>query len=409
MTATRFFDVVIVGAGHAGAQCAVALRQQGFDGSIALVGAEPDPPYDRTCLSKDYLAGTKPFERMLLRPPGFWAERNIAHLSDTTIVAVRPDLREVRTSAGERIGWTWLIWAAGGKPRRLSCPGVQHAGVHTIRSRADVDMITKELPGADQVTIVGGGYVGLETAAVLAAAGKRVTLVHSSPRLLSRVAGEPVARFLEQEHRRRGVDVRTSMTVTEIEGRGGRVEAVRLSDGSRVRSQLVIVGIGILPCVELLREAGARGTDGVDVDDHCRTSIPGTLAIGDCAAHPNRYAGRPIRIESIQNANDQAATAARLIAGKPQPYDALPWFWSHQYEFKLQSAGLAAGHDDMIVRGDPSDGSFSVVYLRDDVPVALDAINAVRDFIQGKHLIQQRLPICRRRLASGEPLKDLAA
>lgn len=406
----KSFDVAVVGAGHSGAQCAISLRQQGFGGSIALIGAEPHLPYDRPSLSKDYLAGTRPFERMLLRPGTFWEERSIAIFSGCTVTEVLPAEHRILTAVGRTFTYGTLVWAAGGRARRLACPGAGLNGVHTIRSRSDVDALLDNLGEARRIAIVGGGYIGLEAAAVLAQTGREITLLHSTARLLSRSVGAPISEFLQAEHRSRGVDVRTRTKVTSIDG-SGKAEKVRLADGSEISADVVIVGIGIEPAVEPLIAAGASGGDGVHIDEHCRTSLPGVLSIGDCAAHLNRYAGdRRVRLESIQNANDQAVTAARLIAGSPSPYSAIPWFWSNQYDLKLQTVGLSTDHDEQVVRGDPTSRSFSVAYLNEGAVIAFDCINSVKDFTQARLLVERGDRIDPQRLAKrDEPLKAMAA
>jgi 3-phenylpropionate/trans-cinnamate dioxygenase ferredoxin reductase subunit len=397
------FDVLIVGAGHAGASAAIALRQAGFAGSIGLLGDEPWPPYERPPLSKDYLAGTRPFERMLIRPPAFWAERAITLLPGRRVEAVDPDVCQVRLADGERIGWGRLLWAAGGTPRRLPVPGAELPGVHAVRTRADIDAIASALPAVRQVAIIGGGYIGLEAAAVLRKLGKAVTVLEAQPRLLARVAGQAVADFIAAEHRAHGVDVRLGVQVTRLlPGPDGRAAGVALGDGAMVPADLVIVGIGIVPAVGPLLAAGALGSDGVDVDAHGRTSLPGIWAAGDCARHANAFAGGAcLRLESVQNANDQAAAAARDMAGQPRPYAAVPWFWSDQYDLKLQTVGLQAGHDSAIVRGDPATRRFSVVYLRQGRVVALDCINSPRDYAQGRALVAAGVPA-----PSGDGLAD---
>ncbi len=335
----KHYDVLIVGAGHGGAQAAIVLRQSGFAGAIALVGDEPELPYERPPLSKEYLAGEKSFERLLIRPPAFWEERDVAMLTGRHVAAVDPAAHTVTTEDGESIGYGMLVWAAGGKPRRLACRGHDLAGVHTVRTRTDVDAMIAELPGVERVAVVGGGYIGLEAAAVLTKLGRRVTLVETLDRVLARVAGEPLSRFFEAEHRAHGVDVRLEARVDAIEGRG-RATGIRLADGEVVPAEMVVVGIGIAPAIGPLLAAGAVGGDGVLVDAQCRTSLAGVFAVGDCARHVNRYASdRPIRLESVQNASDQASVAAKTIAGIDAAYDAVPWFWSNQYDLKLQTVG----------------------------------------------------------------------
>jgi 3-phenylpropionate/trans-cinnamate dioxygenase ferredoxin reductase subunit len=402
-------DVVIVGAGHAGAQAAIQLRQLGFAGSIALIGAEAEPPYERPPLSKEYLAGEKDFERMLIRPEAFWAERGVEIILGTTILAVDPETKVLIARGGERFGYGKLIWAAGGEPRRLGCEGGDLAGVHVVRRRADSDAIRAELDGVECVAVVGGGYIGLETAAVLRKLGKRVVLLEALDRLLARVAGPEISSFYEAEHRARGVDVRLGATVASIVGESGRVAGVRLRDGALAEAQMVIVGIGVEAAVAPLLAAGASGANGIDVDSCCRTSLPDVYAIGDCAAHENFFAGGlRIRLESVQNAHDQAATAARAIVGDQQPYDAVPWFWSNQYDLRLQTVGLSVGHDSTIVRGRPDERSFSVLYLLAGRVIALDCVNATRDYVQGRKLVVERRVVAPERLADASvPLKEL--
>lgn len=382
------FDVAIVGAGHGGAQAAIQLRQLGFAGTIGLIGAEAELPYERPPLSKDYLAGEKPFERMLIRPESFWAERGIERVPATWIVAVDAQAKALTADDGRRFGYDTLVWAAGGTPRRLRCEGGELAGVHAVRSRADVDAIRAELPRARRVAVVGGGYIGLEAAAVLRTMGKEVVLVEALDRVLARVAGVDISRFYEEEHRKRGVDLRLGATVVAILGRDGRAAGVRLQDGVEVEAELVVAGIGIDAGTEPLLAAGAAGGNGVEVDSHCRTSLPGVFAVGDCAAHENRFAGGVrIRLESVQNAHDQATTAAKAIVGRPEPYAAVPWFWSNQWDLALKTVGLSVGHDQAVIRGRPEGRSFAVVYLREGRVVALDCVNATRDYAQGRKLV----------------------
>ena len=404
-------DVVIVGGGHAGAQAAVALRQHGFAGAIAVVSEEGDLPYERPPLSKDYLSGEKPFERILIRPAAFWNDKQIDMLLGRRVVSVDARAHVLGLSDGSVMAYRTLIWAAGGVPKRLAGAGDDLAGIHSIRTRADVDRLVGELDAVTRAAVIGGGYIGLEAAAVLSKFGKHVTLLEALPRVLARVAGEPLSRFYEAEHRARGVDLRLGVDVAGIEGRDGAVCGVRLADGRTIDCEMVIVGIGIAPAVAPLLAAGAAGADGVDVDEYCRTSLPDIFAIGDCAAHINAFGGgRRIRLESVQNANDQAAVAAKFIAGKPQPYDAAPWFWSNQYDLRLQTIGLSGGHDSAVVRGDVASRSFSVVYLSKGRVVALDCVNAAKDYAQGRALVAASAAIPPDQLAdASRPLKDLAA
>jgi 3-phenylpropionate/trans-cinnamate dioxygenase ferredoxin reductase subunit len=394
------YDIAIVGAGHAGAQAAIQLRQLGFAGSIALIGAEPELPYERPPLSKEYLAGEKEFERMLVRPETFWAERGVALVPGTRITAVDPAAKLLTAEGGEGLGYGALIWAAGGVPRRLGCEGADLAGVHLVRSKADSDAIRAGLDEVECVAVVGGGYIGLETAAVLRKLGKKVVLLEALDRVLARVAGPEISRFYEAEHRARGVDVRLGASVASIVGSDGRVAALRLQDGSTVEAEMAIVGIGVEAAVAPLLAAGATGANGVDVDSSCRTSLPDIYAVGDCAAHENSFAGGlRIRLESVQNAHDQATAAAKAIVGRPEPYEAIPWFWSNQYDLRLQTVGLSVGHDRTVVRGRPEDRSFSVLYLLEGRVIALDCVNATRDYVQGRKLVLERKVVPTERLA----------
>jgi 3-phenylpropionate/trans-cinnamate dioxygenase ferredoxin reductase subunit len=382
------FDVLIIGAGHAGAQAAASLRQLNFPGSIGLLTEEADFPYERPPLSKDYLAGDKSFDSIVLRQPDFWAARDIILLRGLRAQSIDPALRIVNTEGGVSIGYGTLIWAAGGHARRLSCTGHHLAGVHTVRSRADVDAMRAELETTSNVVVIGGGYIGLEAAAVLRKLGRTVTVVEMQNRVLARVAGEPLSRFYEAEHRAHGVTIQLETAVDCIEERNGRACGVRLGTGRVLPADMVVVGIGIIPAVQPLIDAGATCGNGVHVDEYCRTSLPNIYAIGDCAAHINRFAaGARIRLESVQNAADQAGVAAKSIAGTPIAYDQVPWFWSNQYDLKLQTIGLSLGYNDIVVRGEPASRSFSLVYVRQGRVIALDCVNAMRDYVQGKALV----------------------
>ena len=404
----QHFDVVIVGGGHGGAQAAIALRTQGFAGSIAIVGRETEPPYERPPLSKEYLAQEKPFERLYLRPREYWADKQVELLLGREVTALDAAARQITCADGSSLTYGDLIWATGGDPRRLSCPGADLAGIHYVRTRADVDGLMAELPQVRHAVVIGGGYIGLEAAAVLSKLGKQVTLLEALPRVLARVAGEDLSRFFEGEHRAHGVDLRTGMAVEAIEGEG-RVSGVKLADGTVIPADVVIVGIGIVPSIGVLVAAGAAGGNGVDVDERCRISLPHVFAIGDCAAHANSFAdGAVIRLESVQNANDMATVVAKVITGQDASYGATPWFWSNQYDLKLQTVGLSAGHDATVLRGDPATRSFSVIYLRQGKVIALDSVNCAKDYAQGRKLVEQRVAADPAALVDPAiPLKDL--
>ena len=374
-----------------------------------MIGEEPYPPYERPPLSKDYLSGRKSFERMLLRPQAFWAANAIDMRLGRRVIQVLPDPHRVAVDDNTWIGYGRLIWAAGGQPRHLTCAGHELAGVHCIRTRTDVDRLTLDLAQASRIVVIGGGYIGLESAATLRRLGRQVTVVEALDRVLARVTGEALSRFYERVHEAEGVELKLNATVTRIEGVAGRVNGVRLADGTLLPADLVIVGIGIIPQVGPLRDAGAESANGVKVDAQCRTTLADIHAIGDCAAHPNAFADQAlIRLESIQNATDQALTVAKVIAGQAATYDALPWFWSEQYDLRLQTVGLSHGHDTAVVRGRCETRSFSIVYLKQGRVIALDCVNMPRDFTQGRRLILQRASPEPAQLADSEvPLKSL--
>ncbi len=403
------YDVVIVGAGHGGAQATLLLRQTGFEGSIALIGDEKDPPYERPPLSKDYMAGDKPFDRILIRPSTFWTDRKVDLLLGHRVRKVDPVAKTVSIREEQQIGYDKLIWSTGGTPRPLTCPGATARGIYSIRRRSDVDAIKSQLNDVMHVTIIGGGYIGLETAAVLTKLGKKVTLLEAQPRVLARVAGEELSLFYEAEHRAHGVDLHTSAEIEGIEETKSVARAVILTDGTRIPADIIIVGIGIIAETAPLIAAGATGGNGIDVDTYCRTSLPDIYAIGDCACHANPFArGEKIRLESVQNANDQAKVAVQHIIGHPIEYNVVPWFWSDQYDLRLQTIGLSTGHDQTILRGSAENRSFSVLYLLGGRLIALDCVNAVKDYVQGKAHILSGAILDQRQLADPTcPLKEV--
>jgi NADPH-dependent 2,4-dienoyl-CoA reductase/sulfur reductase-like enzyme len=386
---TQHADVVIVGTGHGGAQAAIALRQQGFAGSILMIGRDNAPPYERPPLSKEYLAGDKGFERIMIRPEKFWGEKDIALRLGAAVTAIDPAAHSLTLSDGGHVGYGQLIWSGGGDPRRLPVPGAVLRQVFYVRDKADADAMMQALEaGAKRAVVIGGGYIGLEAAAVLRKLGCEVTLVEMLPRLLARVAGEELSDFYAAEHRRQGVDVRLETGVHSVLGTD-KVTGVRLDSGEEVPCDMVVVGIGIVPAVAPLIAAGAAGSSGVDVDEFCRTTLDDIYAIGDCAAHANDFAGGAvIRLESVQNAHDMANTVAKAIMGEKEPYHALPWFWSNQYDLKLQTAGLSLGFDATVLRGDPAERKFTVVYMKGGVPIAFDCVGTMKDYVQARKLLE---------------------
>lgn len=385
--------VLIVGAGQAGAYAAIALRQQGYAGAITMIGDEASLPYERPPLSKEYFNGEKPFERLLIRPEYFWKEREITVLTGQRVTSVDPVAHTVATDQGMSLHYHQCIWAAGGRPRQLSCPGAALKGIYGFRTKDHADEILKKLGTVERIVIIGGGYIGLESASALVKKGKSVTLLEAGNRVLSRVAGEAISSYFESLHKRNGVDIRTGVCLDGFVGTS-HVEAVRLASGEEIGCDMVIVGIGIIPCVEPLLAAGAKGGNGVEVNAQCQTSLEDIYAIGDCALHYNRFAnGQAVRLESVQNANDQALVAAQTIVGKTISYDSMPWFWSNQYHTRLQTIGLSGGYDQEIVKGNPDQDCFSVVYLKGESIVAIDCINSPKEFVQGRKLIHQKFVV----------------
>ncbi|WP_288411409.1 FAD-dependent oxidoreductase [uncultured Acinetobacter sp.] len=388
------YDVIIVGTGHAGAQTAVALRQQGFTGSILMIGEELHLPYERPPLSKEYFSGEKTFERILLRPEQFWQDKKIDLKLGQRVIQIDAQSHRILTQQNYEYHYDKLIWATGGKPRRLSCEGAALEGIHYIRNREDVDRINQELDRVQKCVIIGGGYIGLEAASALRKINRDVTLVEGQSRVLARVAGPIISDFYQQYHQEKGVEFYLGQGVDYLEGDQGRVHTVILANGTRIATDMVIVGIGLNPEVNVLVEAGAAFSNGIETDRRCRTSLVDIFAIGDCANHENFFAdGQRIRLESVQNANDQAMIVTKEILDKGEDYAAVPWFWSNQYDLKLQTIGLSIGYDQEILRGEPDSGSFTVIYLREGKIIAIDCVNRPSDFIQGKAIIQQSIYI----------------
>jgi 3-phenylpropionate/trans-cinnamate dioxygenase ferredoxin reductase subunit len=404
------YGTVIVGAGHAGTQAAASLIAAGYDDGVAVLSDEPMLPYDRPSLSKGYLTGDSQYDDILLRTEDFWRAPGIGLIATAAVVAIDPSEHIVELADGRRYQYASLIWAAGGSARRLQIPGAELAGIHTVRGFADVERLRDESRRAASAVIIGGGYIGLESAASLRSIGVDVTVVEVADRLLARVAGPTVAEHFLQRHRAAGAQVRTQASAIEFCGDEGRVRSVLLGTGDMLKADIVIVGVGLVPNVVPLVAAGADVSNGLDVDEHCRTSIPDVYAIGDCVNFPiPLYGRRRVRLESVQNAVDQARVAAGAILGEERTYDPVPWFWSHQYDVRFQTVGILTGYDDEVVRCDPERGSFSVVYLKDSVILAVDAVNAPKDFAQAKAIVGRAFHGSRAELAdSTRSLKEVA-
>ncbi|MBE0455112.1 NAD(P)/FAD-dependent oxidoreductase [Roseovarius autotrophicus] len=375
--------VVVIGAGQAGATLVAKLRGEGHDGAITLIGEEPVPPYQRPPLSKKYLLGDMALERLYLRPESYYAEAGIDLRTGARVTGIDRGAREVVIGA-ERLGYAHLVLATGSVPRRLPpAIGGDLAGVHVVRTLADVDAMAPGFVAGAKVLIVGGGYIGLEAAAVAAARGMDVVLIEMADRILKRVAARETSDYFRALHGRHGVDIREGVGLERLSGEG-RVRGARLSDGSEIGVDMVIVGIGIAPATGLAEAAGLVIENGIAVDELGRTSDPVIWAAGDCASFP--YKGGRLRLESVPNAIDMADCVAGNIMGRAVPYVPRPWFWSDQYDVKLQIAGLNAGFDRVVTRA--AEGAFSVWYYEGTMLRAVDAMNDPRAYMVGKRLIE---------------------
>jgi 3-phenylpropionate/trans-cinnamate dioxygenase ferredoxin reductase subunit len=389
MTGTDSDAAIVVGGGQAGAQCAISLRQHGWTGAIVMIAAEETLPYQRPPLSKAYLAGEMTADRLLLRDQTFYDAQNIQMRLGESVTAIDRRDNVVVTSEGEVFPFAKLFLATGTRPRKLSVPGIHLDGIGYLRGIADVRRLQPAFQSASNLAVIGGGYIGLEVAAIARKRGMNVTVVEAGERLLGRVTGEFVSDFFAEMHRAKGVDIRLRTTIAAFEGERG-VRAMRLSSGEELPCDLAVIGIGVDANDELAMYSGidVEPGAGIVVDPAMRTSDLNIYAIGDCALANNPFAGRRQRIESVANAIEQGRVAAAHAAGVTVPVPAVPWFWSDQYDVKLQSAGLLSkGYDQTVVRGDPSSGRFSVFYLQGRALVALDAINAAADFNVAKRII----------------------
>ncbi|CDZ87104.1 FAD-dependent oxidoreductase [Rhodococcus ruber] len=388
---------LIVGASHAGVQLATSLRQEGWSGEIVLIDEESALPYQRPPLSKAYLAGKSTLDELAIRSAEFYTKQRI-QLLDATVEAIDRSAGHLALSTGDALPYDKLALCIGARPRRLRIPGADLAGVHYLRTAADVELIREATSPGRRAVIVGGGYIGLETAASLRALGLEVTVLEATQRVLERVTAPEVSAFFDRIHREEGVNIRTSALVEALSG-DGRVREVVLASGESVPADLVIVGIGIEPNTELAAAAGLAVGNGVVIDNQARTSDPDIVAAGDCASHDMARYGRRIRLECVPSAGEQAKVAAATICGKSKEIAALPWFWSDQYDLKLQIAGLNTGYDEVVLSGDPTrDRAFTCFYLRAGELIAADCINRPRDFMSSKRVITQQLPIDRAEL-----------
>jgi 3-phenylpropionate/trans-cinnamate dioxygenase ferredoxin reductase component len=378
--------VVIIGTGQAGFQTAASLRTEGYLEPITLIGEEPHIPYQRPPLSKGFALGTQDLESVELRPAKFYVDHKIDLLVNERAVSIDRANHIVTTASGKRLPYRTLVLATGGRNRVLDVPGVQLDGILYLRSLSEAITLKERFKNAHYVTVIGGGFVGLELAAVAATLGKSVTVFEMLPRLMSRLVAPIISDFFRNLHSGHGVKICCNARVSNFTGAQGKVEKVVLADGSAHPTDLVLVGIGILPNVELARDAGLNVANGISVNECLQTSGKNIYAIGDCAEHLCVFAGARVRLESVQNAADQAQCVAATIAGRASPYRALPWFWTDQFDTKLQMAGISQAHDRIVTRGSMESGKLSVFYFRGNRLVAVDSINRPLD-----HMISRKL------------------
>jgi 3-phenylpropionate/trans-cinnamate dioxygenase ferredoxin reductase component len=384
--------IIVLGAGHAGAQIVESLRGGGFDGKLILIGDEAHRPYDRPATSKELLSGGVDIDRIYLKREQFYTDKNIDLRLEVTATAIDRAKRTVTLSTGEALSYDKLVIATGARPRRLQVPGADLDGVFYLRSLADSRAIAARLGPGKKLAIVGGGYVGLEVAASATKLGCKVAVIEMLERLLARVAGAEIADFYADAHRAAGVDLHFGVVIEGFVGEGS-LRAVRLTDGTEIPADAVVVGIGAIPNTELAAAAGLAVENGIVVDDCGRTSDPAIFAVGDATNHPNDLLGKRLRLESVPAAMGQARAAASAILGNPKPFHEIPWFWSDQYDIKLQIVGMSEIGDQIVLRGNPADRRFAAFYLRKGKIVAVNAVNSAKDFMVGKKLILEgRVP-----------------
>lgn len=402
--------VVILGAGQAGGEIAQRLRQGGFEGDITLIGEEPLAPYQRPPLSKKYLAGEFDAARVLLRPESVYAQERIALLTNTRAVWIDRAGKRVRLEGGRELAYDALVLATGAKPRKLPLAGADLAGVHLFRTVADVDAIRPGFQPGAKLVVVGAGYIGLEVAAVARLSGLDVTIIETAARPLARVTSPEVAGFFLDEHTNKGVRFALGAQPALIKGQE-RVTGVRLADGTELEADMVVAGIGVTPETSLAQHSGLKVDDGIVTGADCRTEDPAVFAIGDCARRPiSFYDNRLVRLESVHNAIEGAKIIVAQILGKPAPTLETPWFWSDQYDLKLQIAGLFHGYDHIVQRGDMKDRSFAIFYYKGPRLIAVDAVNRPGEYLGAKALIQKGLSVPPETLMDqSKSMKDIVA
>jgi 3-phenylpropionate/trans-cinnamate dioxygenase ferredoxin reductase subunit len=401
--------IVIAGAGHAASQVVASLRQYNFEGKIVLVGEEPYLPYQRPPLSKSFLAGESDLAELYLRAPEFYQDAAVDVRLDTRIETIDRAAKSLRLSDGSELNYDKLALTTGSRVRRLPIAGADLSGIYYLRDIADVEQIQSHVKPGARAVIVGGGYIGLEVAAVCATRGIEVVVLEMESRVMNRVVDPVVSEFYQRRHQAEGVRIVTGVRVESFEGNSG-LQRVICADGSSYEADFAVVGVGILPNSELAEEAGLAVDNGIVVDKYAATNDPDIVAAGDCTNHPSHFYEKQIRLESVQNAVDQAKVAAATLCGEEKEYASIPWFWSDQYDIKLQIVGLSQGHDETVVRGDPQSGAFAVFYLKEGRIIAVDAINKPQEFMLSKRLIPKGLQIPPDRLRDTEiSMREMAS
>ena len=383
--------IVILGAGQAGAQLADSLRREGYDGSITLIGDETEPPYQRPPLSKTYLMGSFDAARLPLRAEAFYTDREINLRLGVSAEAIDRTAKTIHISDGETLIYDTLVIATGTRVRVPPITGVDGPRVYPLRSVAHSEAVKTALEIAQNVVVIGGGFIGLETASAANTMGKSVVVIEAMDRLMQRAVGAPVSSFFHNLHAQKGVELIYSARVAEIVDEGNQ-SSVRLEDGRAYPADLVILGAGVIPNQDIAERCELACSNGIDVDEFCQTSDPDIYAIGDISNHPNALTGRKLRLESVQNATDQARALAKTLTGNRTPYLAVPWFWSDQYDVKLQMAGLSGGHDEHVLRGASDGTSFSVFYYKSGRLLAVDSINAPADHMAARKILAKDDP-----------------
>lgn len=400
-------SVVIVGASHAATELIASLRKHGWNGQITLIGDEPNLPYQRPPLSKTYFKGDVEAEKLLIRPASFYEKDEVELKLGQRVSRIHRDDKTVELESGETLPYSYLVLATGTRARRLPIEGADSPKVNYLRSLQDVDHIKSQLNTQAKLLIVGAGYIGLEVAASAVKQGMEVIVFEAMDRVLARVTSPTVSEFYQHLHQHEGVDIRLNSVLEKFEQTETGVQTVT-SDGQRIEFDSVLVGIGVVPNIELAERAGLTCENGIKVNEFTQTDDPTIFAVGDCSFHHNRFYDRWVRLESVPNAMEQAKVAAAKICGKDVAYDQLPWFWSDQYDVKLQTAGLFQGYDEIVVRGDIESRKFAAFYLKNDKLIAVDALNSPAEFMISKKIILAKKVINKEQLANPEvPIKEL--